>query len=361
MRTPAADQVVPSQSALNDEWDGTHDGAAAVARIATSAAMMQALAAAVELRLVDALVDGPAHSDALAQRLQCNCEALRRLLRALAAFGFCEECEPNVFGATSAGSVLRTSGDRSLHHWVLWFARYLWPEWAELTATVRTGRSGRSLSRGAHGMNHLDNDREAARIFDGAMAELTRRVGESVPTHSALSRAGTIVDIGGGSGELLCAILQRHTRAHGILFDRAHAIDRARETLRAAGLASRCDLVSGDFFRCVPKHGDVYILKSVIHDWNDLASETILRLCRDAMNPEGRILIIEHLMPERLTRSVEHQDIARRDLTMMIGPGGRERTEAQFHDLLARCGLRCGSLTRAAAGFSVIEAIPTEG
>lgn len=332
------------------------DGTQIVMRIATSAAMMQALAAAAELGIVDVLADGAMAVDVLAQQVACDREALHRLLRGLASFGLCEERESGVFAVTNAGTVLRKAGDPSLHDWVLWFGRYLWPEWAQLAAVVRTGRSGRSLARGAQGMQHLEHDADAAHTFDGAMAELTRLVAESVATHHALAGARTIVDVGGGSGDLLCKILQQHTRARGVLLDRPHAIERARETLRAMGVASRCELVTGDFLQAVPRHADVYILKSVIHDWNDDASQTILRHCRAAMHPAGRILIVEHLMPERVTCAVEHQDIARRDLTMMIGPGGRERTEAQFRELLACCALTCRAFTRAAVGFWVIEA-----
>ena len=328
-----------------------------VLQAATGAAMMQAFAAAAELRIADALGDGPQRVDALAEQLSCNDKALRRLFRALCSVGMCDERERDVFGLTPTGVVLQSHGDASIAHWTVWVARYLWPEWAQLAESVRTGETGRKLIRNVTGMEHLERDAKAAGTFHAAMGELTQLVADSIARHPALDQARTVVDVGGGCGELLSVILRRHAHARGVLFDRPHAIERARERMQSAELLSRCQLVTGDFFRDMPAGGDVYVLKSIIHDWDDAASERILRRCRDAMNAGGCVLVVEHVMPERLTCCAEHQEIARRDLAMLLGPGGRERTDAEFRELFGRSGLLCRAVAPATLGFSMFEVV----
>ncbi|HZQ60802.1 MAG TPA: methyltransferase [Casimicrobiaceae bacterium] len=341
-----------------DEERSVEHGVDSITRAVTGAAMVQALAAAAELGLAQALARGPTDVDELAAQVGCDGDALQRLLRALASLGLCEQREANVFALTPAGAILDPRHVPSLHHWLLWWGRYMWTEWAELAQCVRTGESGRMITRRGRGFDQLEHDARAAATFHAAMSELTQLVAQSVARHEVFVRSRTVVDVGGGCGELLSTILRRHDHLHGVLFERPHAIEAARETLRTSGVSSRIEPSPGDFMHRVASGGDVYLLKSILHDWDDDRGATILRRCADAMNEHGCILVIEQVMPPRIQSSPEHQDIARRDLTMMVGPGGRERTEQEFRRLFARSGLECRSMRPAAMGFSMLEAVP---
>jgi hypothetical protein len=312
----------------------------------------------VQLGIADVLARGPMQLGPLARAAGCHGPSLGRLLRALASIGLCEECSDGAFLLTAAGSVLLRDGQGSLRHWVMWCGRHLWSEWSNLIDSVRTGESARRVAKGALGLDHLDRDTEAAGVFDSAMAELTSLVAWSVAESYDFSKSRVVVDVGGGYGELLHRVLDRHPTLRGVLLDRPHAIDGARDRFRAAGLESRCEFVNGDFFDSVPFGADTYLLKSVIHDWDDKRSALILRNCHKAMRGPSRLLIIEQVMPDRVYPCPRHQDIARRDLTMLTGPGGRERTEAEFRRLVAASGFKCRRILPAALEFYVIDAAP---
>jgi ubiquinone/menaquinone biosynthesis C-methylase UbiE len=189
------------------------------------------------------------------------------------------------------------------------------------------------------------------------MAELTRLAAESVVRAYRFTGLNAIVDVGGGYGELLISILKAYPDASGVLFDLPLAAERAKERLSAAGLAARCDFRAGDFFDSVPGGADAYVLKSVIHDWNDEKSGLILENCRRAMARTGRLLLIEQVMPDRLEIDPAHQSLMRSDLTMLVAHAAKERTEAEFHRLLETAGLRVNRVVRTHSTFSVIEAV----
>jgi SAM-dependent methyltransferase len=169
------------------------------------------------------------------------------------------------------------------------------------------------------------------------------------------SAARRIVDVGGGYGELLAAVLKAYPKAQGVVFDLPHAIDGSQERAADAWLAERCEFVAGDFFESVPPGGDAYVLKSVLHNWTDERSAVILRNCRRAMARGAKILLVERLAPVRMEASQEAQALARADLNMLVGPGGRERTEAEFADLLGAAGFGPVRIFPGAMDYSVIE------
>jgi hypothetical protein len=187
------------------------------------------------------------------------------------------------------------------------------------------------------------------------MAELTLLVAGEVVRAYDFSRTRRIVDVGGGYGTMLSAVLKANPALQGILFDLPHAIDGARANLTNTGLIDRCELVAGDFFDSIPCEGDVYLLKAVIHDWDDERSRLILCSCRRAMPPDATLLLVERILPERFQECALHHAIAKVDLSMLVEQGGRERTEAEFRDLLAACGFSVARVLPTELEYSVIE------
>jgi ubiquinone/menaquinone biosynthesis C-methylase UbiE len=323
-----------------------------------SGAMSQAACAAAELRIADHLTSGPKNADELARATGSHAPSLHRLLRALASLQLCVEREDGAFALGPMGSLLRTDGSNSLRSWILWWGKYQWPLWGNLLYSVNTGESARKLATGMEGFGHLERDAEAAAVFNHAMAQLTRLVAAEVVRLYDFAGMRRIVDVGGGYGALLAAILEAYPDAHGVLYDLPHAIEGARAHLTNAGLQKRCEFITGNFFDSIPEGGDAYLLKAVIHDWNDERSVVILRHCRRAIQQGGKLLLVERIMPERLEASSQHRAIARADLSMLVGPGGRERTEAEFLALLGSSGFRLAKVVATALEYSILEAAP---
>lgn len=318
----------------------------------------QAVYVAAELGLADALAAGPRTSADLAAATGAHPGALHRLLRALATIDVCRERADGAFELTPMGALLRAGAPASLGAWARWWGGHLWPVWGRLLPSVRTGESARSALLGTEGFDHLDRDPGAAAVFNAALVELSRLTCASVVRAYDFSALGRIVDVGGGYGELLVTILRACPDAAGVVFDRPHAIEGARRYVAEAGLAARCECVAGDFFQAVPAGGDGYILQSVLHDWDDERGRRILDNCRRAMGADGRLLLVEHVVPERLEVTAAHQAVARSDLHMLVALGAKERTAAEFRDLLDSAGFRMTRVVPAAGFFSVIEARP---
>jgi hypothetical protein len=216
---------------------------------------------------------------------------------------------------------------------------------------VRTGRSIRA------GFDGLDTDPDKAAVFHSAMAELTRLEAEGVVQTYDFSAFNHIVDVGGGYGELLAAILIANPGARGTVVDLPHSADGARRHLEEAGVAGRCEIVPGDFFESVPPGGDAYLLKNVLHDWDDPDARRILDRCHRSMSAHSTLLLIERVIPDRLTVSGADQAAVRSDLHMLIAHGARERTQADFDDLLLRSGFSVQTVVPATGGLNVLEAV----
>jgi hypothetical protein len=321
------------------------------------AGLAQALSVAAELGIADLLADGPKLVEDLARATGSHAPSVRRLLNALSSVGVCSEREDGSFALDTLGALIRSEGETSLRSWVLWFGRHQWPMWGNLLSSVRTGESARKAALGTEGFDHLERDAETATIFNDAMAELSRLVAAEVVRSYDFTGIRSIVDVGGGRGALLAAILEAHPRMRGTVLDRPHAF---------AGMAhvsngswrDRCDFVAGDFFTSVPQAADMYLLKNIIHDWDDERSILILRNCRSAMPARGRLALIERVMPDRFEASALHRTIAWADLAMLIGPGGRERTEVEFRTLLGRAGFTIVRVISTALEYSILEAVP---
>jgi hypothetical protein len=209
---------------------------------------------------------------------------------------------------------------------------------------------------GSDGFKLLELNPSAASTFNMAMVQRSRLVAKEVAQHYAFSGIRTIVDVGGGHGALLETVLRANPGVRGVLVDRPHAVAGARALLEQAGVADRCELVPGDFFDALPAGADVYLLKNIIHDWDDARASRILRNCRDAMPDCGRLLLIEHVLPARLDASASHRGIVHDDLAMMLGPGGKERSENEFRELLRCSGFALVGVKPIGLGYSILEA-----
>lgn len=330
----------------------------------------QAVHAAAELGLPDALVDGPRSSADLAAALGTHADSTDRLARVLVVLDLLEEHDGR-FGLTALGQCLVSESPVSVRAWArLMGGPAVWNAWGRLTDCVRTGQPVFALPSDAHDVSHapkaggdgpfeaIAKDPEAAAIFHRAMFELTRATASSIVSAVSWDGARTIVDVGGGTGALLAAILAARPDARGAVFDLAPARDEAERVFAGRGLQARAAFVTGDIFTDAPPPADVYVLKSVIHDWDDARSVAILRACRRAMSAEARLLLVEiPSMPAAVNPALAWM-MAFSDLNMLVNVGGRERDEAGYRALIEAAGLRIVSVRQTAGPYSVLEAVP---
>jgi hypothetical protein len=334
----------------------TTDPAQAIVDLMQRGSLAQAAYVAAELGLADHLAARSMQVNELAIATNCHPPSLHRLLRALVTLEICVEQGDGTFALGRSGSLLRTDCADSLQSRLLWFGRNQWAVWSQLLQTVRTGESARKRMTGSDGFEMLERNPGAASTFNMAQMQRTRLVAKEVARHYDFSGVSTIVDVGGGHGVLLETVLRANPGLHGMLFERPHAVAGARAHFDQAGVADRCELVPGDFFDSVPAGADAYLLKNIIHDWDDERASRILRNCHDAMPDGGRLLLVERVLPARLDASASHRAIVHDDLAMMLGPGGKERNECEFRELLRRSGFALMGVRPIGLGYSILEA-----
>ena len=314
------------------------------------------IAVAAELRIADHLAGGPLKIEALAAATECHASSLQRLLRALASLDLCTEQDDGAYALTPFGALLRADAEQAVNSWAIWWGKYHWPTWSNLLHSVKTGESAREAATGQQGYAHVANDEHAAAVFNRAMVEVSRLISGKVVRAIDFPKHSHVIDVGGGHGMLLSAILNAHPNARGTLFDLPHALEGAATLMRETGVASRAVVASGDFFESVPAGGDVYLLKSILHNWDDAKCALILRSCRFAMQAHAKLVLVERVMPARMRANKLNQAVARADLNMLVGLGGRERTADEFIALLAAEGFTLTRIVPADLEFSVIEA-----
>jgi O-methyltransferase len=232
--------------------------------------------------------------------------------------------------------------------------------WNGMLDTIMSGKTAAQLQGRDNSFDLMARVPENVEVFNAAMASLTRLVTADVLAAYDFSAVSHLLDVGGGSGELIGAVLGRHPQMRGTVFDLVRCAEPATTHLARLGLANRAAFLAGDFFASVPAIADAVILKSVIHDWDDQRSCVILLNCRRALPENGKLLLVERIMPASPVADELHRSHALSDLNMLRGPGGRERTEAQYRDLLGKTGFHVTSVT-AAGRFAVIEAFPEGG
>jgi hypothetical protein len=327
-------------------------------RLVNGYQISQAIHVAASLGIADHLAAGKRTSDDIAAATGTHAPTLYRLLRALAAAGVFHEGPDRRFTLTPMGECLRSDASVPVGPWATLIGRpFEWTPWAHLLHSVRTGENAFRHVHGSGNFDYLSRHPEEQAIFDRAMSAISRRLSPAVLAAYDFSLFHRVVDVGGGTGTLLADILAAHPHLRGVLFDQPHVVERARPVLEAAGVADRCEIIGGNFFESVPEGGDAYLLKFIVHDWDDAASTAILRACRRAMGPEAKLLVLERLVgPPN-----EGADTKFTDLIMLVEPGGLERTIAEFEFLFAAAGFSLASVVPTATPLNVIEGSPTDG
>ena len=327
-----------------------------LARLMDGYLVTQALYVAMELGIADRLADGPRTADDLAAEADADPGALHRVLRLLAAEGILVESDGG-FGLTPLGELLRADVPGSHRGACLARGTVYYEAAGGLLRAVREGGAAFVYVHGQSLIDYLGERPALGAAFQGSMTARSTQEAAAVVAAYDFSAYRRLVDVGGGTGVLLAAILTDTPWLHGVLFDRPQVIEAAGRRLAEAGLAERSETVGGDFFDAVPAGADAYLLSRVIHDWNDDDAVRILGVCRRAMGEQGRLLLVEALLPERAT---EQPAAIRMDIHMLVLLHGRERTEAEFAGLLARAGFRVTRVvpTDSPAGIAVIEAVP---
>jgi hypothetical protein len=320
----------------------------------------RALHVAAKLRVAELLAAGPSAADDLARALDANAPALRRVLRLLASVGVFAELEDGRFRLTPVGEMLRSDVPGSSRALVMLFAgSFIQDNWKDLEFCVRTGSPAFRRERpDADPFESLASNPEAAAVFDEAMATFAPQTAAAVAAAYDFSGLARVADVGGGNGALLVGILKANPNLQGIVFDQPHVAARAREHVAAAGLAERCEVVAGSFFEQVPRGADAYLLKHVIHDWDDEKASAILKVCRAAMPSHGKLLIVEGVYPPRIDGSLASRGAAANDVNMLVCTGGRQRSEEEFRSLFAASGFRLTRIVPTQAPACVIEGVP---
>ena len=319
----------------------------------------RALCAAARLGVADALGLGERSAEELAADCRADPAALRRLLRALASFGIAAETQPGLFRLTERGKPLRKDDPRSEWAAVVFWADLLADDWRRLTECVRAGKPARD-ARPAGEPGRWDEDPEAPQIFRAVMG--TAPAEDYMPIARAwdFSKYRTVADLGCGGGALTEAVLRTYPDVRAILVDRSESLEKASARLIAEGLDTRCDFLAADLLESVPSGADAHILKSVLHGYPDEDAAAILRRCRAALPADGRLLLVESVLPEVIDRpdaDLEHKLMS--DLNMLVATGGRERTETEWKNLLDEAGFDTLSSTGAAPQpAAILEAAP---
>jgi hypothetical protein len=318
----------------------------------------QALSLAAELKIADHIADGVDTSAALAEATGSHEPSLHRLLRMLTAKGIFSEPEPGRFGLTAVGEQLRTDSPDSLWAFTRFFTdQSLFTSWQSVGHTTKTGECAFDKVHGKNAYVYLSEQPELSALFNYAMSQESRISAGQVAAGIDFSDVKTVVDIGGGDGTLLKAILTAHPHLSGVCFDSASGVAEAPGVLAEAGLTERCEVVAGDFFSSVPEGGDLYIIKSVFQDWDNEPAANLLKTVRAHMPETATLLIVGSVLTD--TATTDEPVMFLTDANMLVTAGGRERTESEFRTLLADTGFTVESVGRNAAGpLSIIKAVP---
>lgn len=316
----------------------------------------QTLYVAAKLGVADLLEGGWRPTAELARELNVNNDALYRVLRLLASRGIFEENDARCFKNNQASNFLRTGVPGSVRSlFLFWGSDFHYSSFGHIMHSVQTGEASRTLLSGTDSFEHLRHDPEQARIFDDAMTNMSQLVGPAIASAYDFGAWGFLMDVGGGNGILLSHILRAHPGLHGVLADQEHVLERARERGYLGGdLEPRTTMEPCNFFEHVPAGCRAYLMKSVIHDWDDEKARTILANCRRAIPADGVLLLVEwDLFGANVPSNGKFIDIV-----MLVLTGGRERSTDEYRELLASAGFRLNRVVPTASQIAVIEAFP---
>ncbi|NEO52361.1 MAG: methyltransferase [Okeania sp. SIO3B5] len=317
----------------------------------------QCIYIAAKLGIADLLKDGEQHCDVLATVTNTNKDAIYRLLRALASVGIFAETQPHYFQLTPLAAYLQSDVPNSLKAYAIMLGEEHYQAWGSIMYSIQTGENAFENLYGMNFYEFFKQNSASAKTFDQAMTDLSGVVNVSILAAYNFSSIGKLVDVGGGNGKLLSSILEAYPTMTGVLFDQPDVIDRASDLLKTIGLSNSLQLAKGDFFKTVPVGGDAYMLKHIIHNWGDEEAIAILQNCYQAMRDRGVLLLMEIVIPpgnEPCTGKFM-------DINMLtICPGGRERTETEYRNLLKKAGFKLTKIVPTESEISIIEAVKNQ-
>jgi len=324
-------------------------------QVASGYELSACLYVAAKLNIADLLAGGSRSAEELAATTGTDADALYRVLRALISIGIFAEPQPRVIALSPAAEPLRRDVPGSVHGQVLWVADpFMMHITSDLLYSVETGKPAVEHLYGKPAFECIAGMPRVQAAFNEGMTAISREIAPAVLDAYDVSHIGTLMDVAGGKGYFLSQALRRHPHMKGILLDLPHVVDEAHSTLREMGVEDRCTPVAGDFFEHVPSGADAYYMQHILHDWDDEHALKILRNIRKALagRNRGRLLIVDSVLPQ----TCEPHPAKLLDLVMLTIPGGRERTEAEWHDLCARGGFKITRIVPTRVGKCVIEA-----
>ncbi len=313
--------------------------------------LSQCVYVAAKLGLADLLKEGPKHSEELAQASGAHPQTLFRLLRALASAGAFTQLPDGRFALNEVSEYLGQDAPGSLRAWAILAGEQPYPAWSQLLYSVQTGAPAFDHLHGMSNWQYRDQNPLAARVFNEAMSEVVRASTAAIVAAYDFSQFARIVDVGGGQGALLVGLLKANPSLYGVLFDLEPVIASAKESLREAGMSERCEAVAGSFLEGVPSGGDAYIFKDVIMDWDDKEATRILGNCRQAMQANGTLLIVERM----IASGQPTLEASMMDLRMLVVAGGRVRTREEFQALFSRAGFELTQVIPTRSPFQLVE------
>ena len=342
MSAPAAPAVRPTPEAVQQAF-----------QLMTGHIVASAVNIAARLALPDRLADGPRAAADLARECNVNPDALYRLMRALASVGVFTEAGDRTFALTPVGAAMCEGPVRWMALWIA--GEFNFHVYANAMHSVKSGESAVPITTGVGGpFEYFEKNPELSKIFNDAMTGFSSFVVPAVLEAYDFSGIRTLVDVAGGHGGLLTAIVKKYPGMKGVVMDLAHVVAGAGPKIAAEGLADRVSTASGDFFKAVPAGGDAYIMKHIIHDWYDDKASLILANIRKVLPQDGRVILIESVIPAGNEPGMGKI----MDLEMLVMPGGKERTEQEFRDLFDRSGFTLTRIAPTQSPLSVIEARP---
>ena len=342
---------------MTDNGAGSHalPPHAQLIQMGTASWVSAVVYAAAKLGIADRLATGPRSAAELAGTMRAHAPTLHRFMRSLAGLGILTERDGQRFALTSLGEALKTDAPGSARATLMAFCGpAFWHGWEEIEYSLETGKTGFEKASGMPFFEYLAKHPQEASYFSEAMVGYHGAEPPAVARAYDFSGLKTIVDVGGATGNMLAAILSQHAAPRGVLYDRPHVVSDAAALLKARGVEARVAIEPGDFFERVPAGGDAYLLSHIIHDWNEEQCLTILGHCRNVIPRDGRLLIVETVLPAGDT---PHQGKVQ-DMVMLVFPGGQERTEAEYASLLDKAGFRLSRVVPTESIVSVVEAVP---
>lgn len=317
-------------------------------------AASRAIGVTAELRIADLLKDDAKTADELARQTGVHARSLYRVLRACASIGVYSEDNEKKFSLTPLAEPLLSDTQGSLRAFAEMIAcDWQFQTWAELPYSVKTGKPSFDKVHGKSSFDYFWSNEKAGKVFNDAMTSNSAFSSVAVVNAYDFSSVSTLVDVGGGHGFLLASILAKFGKVKGILYDMPAIVAEAEKLLKEHGVTERCETIGGDFFKSVPAGGDAYIMKHIIHDWNDEQCITILQNCREAMTEGGKVLVVEMVVPE----GNEPSPAKFLDLQMLQYLPGCERTEKEYSELFDKARLKLTRIVSTMSPFSIIEGI----